>query len=68
MCQPYYRHKAFPTQIFRMLLYVSNLRRFIEAMGGTLEVVAHFPEGSVTITNFCEVEAAETDDTPEHTR
>jgi hypothetical protein len=37
-------------------------------MGGTLEIVAHFPEGSVTITNFCEVEAAETDDTPEHTR
>ena len=44
-------------------MYVSNLRRFIEAMGGTLEIVAHFPEGSVTITNFCEVEAAETDDT-----
>ena len=49
-------------------MYVSNLRRFIEAMGGRLEIVAHFPEGSVTITNFCEVEAAETDDTTEHTR
>jgi transcriptional regulator with XRE-family HTH domain len=49
-------------------MYVSNLRRFIEAMGGTLEIVAHFPEGSVTITNFCEVEAEETDDTTEHTR
>ena len=32
-------------------MYVSNLRRFIEAMGGRLEIVAHFPEGSVTITN-----------------
>ena len=44
-------------------MYVSNLRRFIEAMGGTLEIVAHFPEGSVTITNFSEVEAAAP---PEH--
>ena len=49
-------------------MYVSNLRRFIEAMGGRLEIVAHFPEGSVTITNLCEVEAEETDDTTEHTR
>src|SRR5439155_12640841 len=47
-------------------MYVSNLRRFIVAMGGTLEIVAHFPEGSVTITNFCEVEAEETDATAEH--
>ncbi len=38
-------------------MYVSNLRRFIEGMGGELEIVAHFPEGSVTITNFSEVEA-----------
>jgi len=38
-------------------MYVSNLRRFIEGMGGTLEIVAHFPEGSVTITNFSDVEA-----------
>ena len=49
-------------------MYVSNLRRFIEAMGGSLAIVAHFPEGSVTITNFCEVEAKEADDTAEHTR
>jgi hypothetical protein len=26
-------------------------------MGGRLEIVAHFPDGSVTITNFGEVEA-----------
>ena len=39
-------------------MYVSNLRRFIAAMGDTLEIVAHFPEGSVTITNFSEVDAA----------
>ena len=35
-------------------MYVGTLRRFIEEMGGTLEVVAHFPEGSVTITHFSE--------------
>ena len=33
-------------------MYVSNLRRFIEAVGGTLEIVAHFPEGSVTVRNL----------------
>ena len=38
-------------------MYVGTLRRFIEEMGGTLEVVAHFPEGSVTITNFSEAGA-----------
>ena len=31
---------------------VSNLRSFIEAMGGRLKIVAEFPEGDVTITNF----------------
>ena len=40
----------------RMALYVSTLRRCIEAMGGTLEIVAHFPDGHVTITTFGEVE------------
>ncbi|MXZ11793.1 MAG: helix-turn-helix transcriptional regulator [Gemmatimonadetes bacterium] len=38
-------------------MYVGNLRRCIEGMGGRLEVVAHFPKGSVTITNFSEVDA-----------
>jgi hypothetical protein len=36
----------------RTELYVSTLRRRIEALGGTLEIVAHFPDGSVTITHF----------------
>jgi len=40
-------------------MYVSNLRRFIEGVGGTLEIVAHFPDGSVTITNFSEVDAVD---------
>jgi hypothetical protein len=33
-------------------MYVSNLRRYIEALGGSLEIKARFPEGSVSITNF----------------
>jgi DNA-binding XRE family transcriptional regulator len=31
---------------------ISSLTNMIEAMGGTLEVKAHFPEGDVTITNY----------------
>jgi hypothetical protein len=33
-------------------MYVSTLRRFIEAMGGELEIVARFPDGDIRITNF----------------
>ena len=33
-------------------MYVSTLTRFIEAMGGTLEIRARFPEGSVRIKQF----------------
>jgi transcriptional regulator with XRE-family HTH domain len=37
-------------------MYISTLRRFIEAMGGQLEIRAHFPEGDVTINQFEELE------------
>jgi transcriptional regulator with XRE-family HTH domain len=37
-------------------MYVSNLRRYIEALGGSLEITARFPEGTVSITNFSELE------------
>ena len=37
-------------------MYVSTLRRCIAAMGGTLEIVAHFLDGSVTITNFGDID------------
>ena len=30
---------------------VSNLRRYVEALGGTLEITAHFAETSVVIAN-----------------
>ena len=36
-------------------VYVSSLRSYIEAVGGRLKIVAEFPEGEVTITNFSEV-------------
>ena len=35
-------------------MHVSNLRRYIEALGGTLEITARFPEASVTISNVGE--------------
>lgn len=33
-------------------MYISTLRRFIEAMGGELEIRAHFPDGDVKINQF----------------
>ena len=41
-------------------MYVSNLRRYIEALGGSLEITARFPEGSVNIVNFGELDDART--------
>jgi len=38
-------------------MYVSSLRRIIQAMGGELDIVAHFPEGDVHITNFKDLES-----------
>ena len=37
-------------------MYVSNLRRYVEALGGSLEITARFPEGSVNITNFSDLD------------
>ena len=33
-------------------MYVSTLRRFVEAMGGELRIVARFPQGAVEISQF----------------
>jgi DNA-binding XRE family transcriptional regulator len=38
-------------------MYVSTLRRYIEAMGGRLDIVAHFPDGDVRITQFADTAA-----------
>ena len=41
-------------------MYVSTLRRFIEAMGGELEIVARFPDHSVKIRTFADLSRDET--------
>ena len=38
-------------------MYLSTLRSHIEAMGGELDVIARFPDGSVKINNFTELGA-----------
>src|SRR5271167_4382392 len=35
-------------------MHVSNLRRYVEALGGTLEITARFPEASVVLINIGE--------------
>jgi transcriptional regulator with XRE-family HTH domain len=37
-------------------MYVSNLRRYVEALGGSLEITARFPGTTVVITNFSDLE------------
>ena len=41
-------------------IYISTLRATIEAMGGTLDIVARFPDGKVKITNFSSIDEGET--------
>jgi transcriptional regulator with XRE-family HTH domain len=41
-------------------MYVSTLRRFIEAMGGELEITARFPGHKVRINNFSDLDEGET--------
>jgi transcriptional regulator with XRE-family HTH domain len=40
----------------RVDMYVSTLRRFVEAMGGQLIISAHFPDGDVRIKHFSQEE------------
>jgi len=37
-------------------MYISTLRRFVEAMGGELEITARFREGSVRIDQFEDID------------
>ena len=41
-------------------MYISTLRGFVKAMGGDLEIVARFPEGSVRIRQFEDLDTATT--------
>jgi len=36
-------------------MYISTLRTHIKAMGGELEIIAHFPDGDVRIANFSDL-------------
>jgi len=36
-------------------MYISTLRRFVEAMGGQLDIRAHFPDGDVRINQFSDL-------------
>ena len=40
-------------------MLVSTLRRYIEAMGGRLDIVATFPDGEVRISNLGELASSE---------
>ncbi|HBG18750.1 MAG TPA: transcriptional regulator [Desulfobulbaceae bacterium] len=33
-------------------MYISTMRKYIEAMGGKLEIIAQFPEGSIKVDAF----------------
>jgi DNA-binding transcriptional regulator YiaG len=49
-------------------MYVSTLRRFIKAMGGELDIVARFPDHSISITTFSQIrDAAPGENTPPET-
>jgi transcriptional regulator with XRE-family HTH domain len=37
-------------------LYLSTLRRYVEAIGGKLDLVANFPDGSVRISQFSAID------------
>jgi transcriptional regulator with XRE-family HTH domain len=36
----------------RSEMYISTLRRYVQALGGELEIVARFPDGSVRLDPF----------------
>jgi hypothetical protein len=38
-------------------MYISTLRSYVEAMGGQLDIVARFPDGSVKIKKFEDLDA-----------
>jgi Helix-turn-helix. len=38
--------------------YVSTVRKYVEALGGSLEIIARFPEGEIRITQFAALDEA----------
>jgi len=49
-------------------MYVSTMRRFVEAMGGELEIRARFPEGVVEIDQFGMIASGPAAETPSGAR
>ncbi len=37
-------------------MYISTARRYVEALGGKLRIVASFPTGEIALRNFGEIE------------
>jgi len=33
-------------------MYISTMRKYVEAMGGELEIIAKFPEGNIKVKKF----------------
>jgi transcriptional regulator with XRE-family HTH domain len=46
-------------------MYLSTLRRYVQAMGGELEIIARFPEGPVRLEQFSELGPDGQDELPE---
>lgn len=40
-------------------MYISTLRRFLNAMGAELKIIAHFPEKDILINQFQELSAGD---------
>ncbi len=49
-------------------MYISTLRDYIEAMGGELEITAHFPDTNVRINQFHHLDPSITDLTTKITK
>lgn len=47
---------------------ISTVRRYIEAMGGALDIVARFPDGDVRITQFGDLDERKPEDNRRHRR
>lgn len=45
-------------------MYISTLRNFIKAMGGDLEIIAKFPDGSVQISQFEDIDTKTSREAP----
>lgn len=43
-------------------MYISTLRHYIKALGGELEIKVHFPDESVTINQFKDIDSNEPDE------